>query len=218
APPGTEPSNLVGRKNNSEFQVELFVIADSGIDLGFDRAEIVRMHPRTKGLVRSCMVQAEDIFEFPRPRSSPALYIPVPEANVPAAHRQTQAFFALAKRFLQTIAFGDVVDNADEVRRNAAGIVQRRHRNLTMPPARGVHRLFLPSHGLTGQDRLPIMVQHHVTRWWGYDVTHERSEDLFSSQSGCNEEVAAHRQKSEFALRFDRDVKQDPGNVLVDCR
>jgi hypothetical protein len=85
------------------------------------------------------MIQAEDVFEFARPRSSPALYIPVPEANIPAAHRQTQAFFALAKRFLQTFAFGDVMDNANEVRRNAAGIVQRRHRNLTIPPARRVH-------------------------------------------------------------------------------
>jgi hypothetical protein len=44
APPGTEPSNLARRKNDSEFQVERFVIADSGIALGFHRGEIIRMH------------------------------------------------------------------------------------------------------------------------------------------------------------------------------
>src|SRR5262252_2599420 len=73
APPGTEPSNLAGRKSDSEFQVERFVISDSGILLRFDCGEIVRMNPRTKGLVRSCMIQAIDTFEFPRPRNSPAV-------------------------------------------------------------------------------------------------------------------------------------------------
>src|SRR5262249_18327789 len=114
APPGTEPSNLVGRKNNSEFQVERFVIADSSIDLGFDRAEIVRMHPRTKGFVRSRMVQAEDIFEFPRPGSSPALYIPVPEADIPAAHRQPQAGFTLLQCCVEPAAFRNVSNDAVE--------------------------------------------------------------------------------------------------------
>src|SRR5262249_34134918 len=71
--PGTKPSNLAGRKNDSEFQVERFVISDSGILLRFDCGEIVRMNPRTKGIVRSCMIQAIDTFEFPRPRNSPAV-------------------------------------------------------------------------------------------------------------------------------------------------
>ena len=36
ASPGTEPSNLAGRKNDSEFQVERLMIPDSGIAVGFD--------------------------------------------------------------------------------------------------------------------------------------------------------------------------------------
>src|SRR5262245_7384308 len=45
ASPGREPSNLAGRTNDSELQVELSAVADSGITLGLHCCEIVRMHP-----------------------------------------------------------------------------------------------------------------------------------------------------------------------------
>jgi len=64
----------------------------------------------------------------------------------------------LGASFLQSLALGDVVDDANEVRCKTVGVVQRSYRYLTVLLARGVHRLFFPSHGLTGSNRLSITV------------------------------------------------------------
>ena len=94
--------------------------------------------------------------------------------------------------FLHPYTLGDVVNDANEMRRDAVCIVQRTDSNFTTLPAGRVHGFLLPSHGLTGSDRLPILVQHHSEGWLGDDIPHEGAHDLLSCQPSYNKEVTAH--------------------------